>query len=177
MRIIGIDPGTRIAGYGIIDFYPNQKPIPIAAGAWKLQTKEKSLPSRLATLAIELKKILHNYNPTHMCIELSFLADNPKTALYLGHARGVILSEAYQHNLIISEISATSAKKIISGNGRAEKETIARTMSSLLGFSLEKLPYDATDALAIAYADGIRNRLNDKFLANLSRNPLDLSRE
>jgi crossover junction endodeoxyribonuclease RuvC len=167
MRIIGIDPGTRIAGYGIIDIHPNQHPIPIAAGAWKLETvrdekKKYPLAARLGTLAIEFRKIIETYNPTHLCIELSFLADNPRTALMLGHSRGVILSEAYQYNLIITEISATSAKKMISGNGRADKLSIAKIMSGLLGFSMEKLPFDATDALAIAYADSLRYKLNSK---------------
>ncbi len=165
MRIIGIDPGTRIAGYGIIDISSHSRPIPIAAGAWKLETvrdaqKKSPLPARLATLAIELRKVFAQYKPTHLCLELSFLADNPKTALFLGHSRGVILSEAYQYNLMITEISATSAKKLISGNGRADKMCIARMMSQLLGFSMEKLPFDATDALAIAYADALRYKLN-----------------
>jgi Holliday junction resolvasome RuvABC endonuclease subunit len=68
------------------------------------------------------------------------------------------LSEGSQSGLIISEISATSAKKIVSGQGRATKESIAKIMSATLGFVLEKLPYDATDALAIAYADGVRQK-------------------
>ena len=165
MRIIGIDPGTRVAGYGIIDFNLYSSPVPIAAGAWKLdsicdENKKSSLASRLASLALELRQILDLYKPTHLCLELSFLADNPKTALYLGHARGVVLSEAYQYKLIITEISATSAKKMISGNGRAEKAAIAKVMSHLLGFSMDKLPFDATDALAIAYADALRYKLN-----------------
>ena len=165
MRIIGIDPGTRIAGYGIIDINPNSYPIPVAAGAWKLETicdekKKYPLPARLATLAIEFRRILDLYKPTHLCLELSFLADNPRTALLLGHSRGVILSEAHQYKLIITEISATSAKKMISGNGRADKSSIAKIMSHLLGFPMEKLPFDATDALAIAYADSLRYKLN-----------------
>jgi crossover junction endodeoxyribonuclease RuvC len=164
LRIIGIDPGTRVAGYGIIDFHPKSSPVPIAAGAWKLEVLNKeiknTLPSRLAKLAVELRHVFKVYQPTHLCLEMSFLADNPKTALYLGHSRGVILSEAYQHNLIITEISATSAKKMVSGNGRAEKMAVARVMSQLLGFSMEKLPFDATDALAIAYADALRYKMN-----------------
>ncbi len=165
MRIIGIDPGTRIAGYGIIDLTPRFAPIAVAAGAWKLETvkneeKKYPLPARLAALAIELRRVLEMYKPTHLCVELSFLAENPKTALFLGHARGVILSEAYQHNLVITEISATSAKKMIAGNGRADKLVVAKMMSKLLGFSMEKLPFDATDALAIAYADALRYKLN-----------------
>ena len=157
-RIIGIDPGTRIAGYGVIEVLPSSSKIrAIAAGAWKLKAQDH-LAARLARLAIEFRQVVQAYQPTHLCLELSFVADNPRTALFLGHARGVILSEAHQHRLIIGEISATSAKKIISGNGRADKQAIARLMSSLLGFSLEKLPHDATDALAIAFAEAMRLR-------------------
>jgi crossover junction endodeoxyribonuclease RuvC len=157
MRILGIDPGTRVAGYGVVDLFAARHLKAVAAGAWKLDVHPQ-LSARLATLAIELKRILTVYEPTHMCVELSFLAQNPKTALFLGHARGVILSEAHQTGLKISEISATSAKKMISGNGRTQKASIAKIMSSLLGFQLNHLPYDATDALAIACADAMRMR-------------------
>lgn len=157
VRILGIDPGTIVAGYGIIDMQTQQRVHAVAAGAWFLG-KNKPLAERLATLAVEFRKIVALYQPTHLCIELSFLADNPRTALFLGHARGVVLSEACQSGLVISEISATAAKKMISGNGRATKESIAKIMSSTLGFVLDKLPYDATDALAIAYADCVRQR-------------------
>lgn len=155
MRILGIDPGTRVAGYGVIDLSNEGAMKAVAAGAWKLD-KNKDLACRLATLAIEFRRVVEAYHPTHMCLELSFLADNPRTALFLGHARGVVLSEAHQSGLKISEISATSAKKIISGNGRADKASIAKIMSSMLGFQFDALPFDATDALAIACADAIR---------------------
>lgn len=155
MRILGIDPGTRMAGYGIIEINSYGSLSAIAAGAWDLNAN-KELSSRLATLAIEFRRVVEVYSPTHLCVELSFLAENPRTALYLGHARGVILSEAHQSGLKISEISATSAKKIISGNGRCDKTSIAKIMSSLLGFQLNILPHDATDALAIACADAMR---------------------
>lgn len=178
MRILGIDPGTRMAGYGIIEINSHGSLSAIAAGAWDLNAN-KELSSRLATLAIEFRRVVEVYSPTHLCVELSFLAENPRTALYLGHARGVILSEAHQSGLKISEISATSAKKIISGNGRCDKTSIARIMSSLLGFQLNILPHDATDALAIACADamrmkescftsstvGLENSVNNKIIA------------
>lgn len=161
IRIIGIDPGTLVAGYGIIDLHEKRFLKAVAAGAWRLG-KDKPLHERLATLAIEFRKIISVYEPTHLCMELSFLADNPRTALFLGHARGVILSEASQAHLMISEISATAVKKMVSGNGRATKESIAKIMASTLGVVLEKLPYDATDALAIAYTDGVRQKSQSK---------------
>ena len=157
LKIIGIDPGTRLAGYGIVEVKYGRI-VALAAGAWRLDKGQATLPERLGRLANGLREVVKIYNPTHLCLELAFLADNPKTALYLGHARGAILSEAYQLNLNISEMSATAAKKIISGYGRADKETIAKVMSALLGFKMDQLPLDATDALAIAYADATRMR-------------------
>jgi crossover junction endodeoxyribonuclease RuvC len=168
VRILGIDPGTRVAGYGIIDLLNVGIMKAVAAGAWKLEAN-KELASRLATLAIEFRRVVEAYRPTHMCLELSFLAENPRTALFLGHARGVVLSEAHQSGLVISEISATLTKKMISGNGRADKSSIAKIMSSMLGFKLDILPFDATDALAIACADAIRIR--DQRICEISNTP------
>lgn len=150
MKIIGIDPGTLIAGYGIIEV-KNHTAIAVAAGAWKF-AKEDKLPQRLFELSKEFAKIVKHYAPTHLCLELAFVAENPRSALYLGHARGVLLSCAYELGLEITEMSATSAKKKITGYGRADKKTMAKTMSSLLGFNLDQLPFDATDALGLAYA-------------------------
>lgn len=158
VRTIGIDPGTRFAGYGIVESYSGRI-YAIAAGGWRLNKNNAPLPERLGRLVCGLREVVQIYQPHKLCLELSFLADNPKTALYLGHARGAILAEAFQLNLEISEISATSAKKIITGHGRSDKKTVAQVMSSLLGFQLEQLPLDATDALAIAYADATKSKL------------------
>ena len=155
MRILGIDPGSRVAGYALLDIEPAMKPI--AAGSWKLHSKP-DLASRLSTLAIELRRIIDVYHPTHLAIELSFLADNPRTALILGHARGVVLSEAYQAGLEIFEISATEVKKIVTGQGRADKQLVAQVISSLLKLDFTKLSYDASDAMAIAYAQSVKLR-------------------
>jgi len=157
IKIIGVDPGTRLAGYGIVEI-KQKSIIALAAGAWRLDKNRASLAARLGHLANGLREVIKIYQPTHLCLELAFLADNPKTALYLGHARGAILSEAYQRNLIISEMSATKAKKIVTGYGRADKEMIAKVMGAVLGFKMDQLPLDATDALAIAYADATRMR-------------------
>lgn len=158
LKIIGIDPGTRIAGYGIVEIRSNRI-YPIAAGAWRLDKQKAALPARLGSLARNFREIVQIYQPNMLCLELAFLAENPKTALYLGHARGVILAEAFQLDLRISEMSATSAKKIIAGHGRADKKTISQMMSTILGFKLEQLPLDATDALAIAYAEATKLKI------------------
>jgi len=129
MRILGIDPGSRLAGYAILDIEPSVKAV--AAGVWKLHSKPE-LSARLSTLAIEFRRVVEAYHPTHLAIELSFVADNARTALILGHSRGVVLSEAYQAGLKIFEISATEVKKIITGHGRADKKLV----SQMIGYCL-----------------------------------------
>ncbi len=168
IQIIGIDPGTRLAGYGIVQIQ-NNRITAVAAGAWRLDKGKAALPERLGRLAVEFREVLEMYKPTHLCVELAFLATNPKTALYLGHARGAILAEAYQHKLIISEMSATKAKKIATGHGHTDKVMVAKVMSAVFGFKLNQLPLDATDALAIAYADATRIRAEYKNSASAQR--------
>lgn len=163
VRIIGMDPGTRVAGYGVVEVFPGGVVRALAAGAWNL---DASLPlaARLAALAIEFRRVITTYQPTIVCIELPFVSNNARSALVLGSARGVILSEAHQAGLQIAEIAATSAKKTITGNGYAEKERVMRTLQALLNADLGSLPYDATDALAIAYAHALK-REGDKLIS------------
>lgn len=157
VRILGVDPGTRVAGYGIVEIMPDGKVRAIAVGAWRLDVKS-TLAARLATLAVELRKIVSAYGPHVMCVELPFVSNNSRSALVLGAARGVVLAESYLAGLEIAEISATSAKKTITGNGYADKEQVRCMLQSLLQADLGSLPYDASDALAIAYAHSFRMR-------------------
>lgn len=154
MRILGIDPGTRVAGYGIVEVQ-GTKIIGVAAGVWRLGN-DLELPERLAKLSIEFRRVLAAHSPSHLCIELAFLAKNPRSALFLGHARGVVLSEAFQAGLLIDEVSATSAKKMLTNYGRADKESVARTIAQVLRINVDSLPLDATDALCIAYSQAVR---------------------
>ncbi len=162
VRVLGIDPGTRVAGYGVVEIRADGSLHALAAGAWDLPQKEP-LAARLATLSIEFRRVVAHYRPQVVCVELPFVSNNARSALVLGTARGVVLSEAHQAGLDITEIAATSAKKIITGNGYAEKERVMRTLEALLGANLTNLPFDATDALAIAYAHALR-RKNESIL-------------
>lgn len=150
-RIIGVDPGTRVAGYGVVDIDSRGRILAVAVGAWKLPEKD-TLAQRLAALAIHFRRVASAYNPQVLCIELPFVAANVRSALTLGAARGVILAEAAHHGMEVSEMSATSAKKIITGNGYSAKEKVAGALGSLLQVEFGRLPFDATDALALAYA-------------------------
>lgn len=154
MRILGLDPGTRVVGYGIIDLR-NQQITGVAAGVWRLDATQQ-IAHRLAQLAVEVRQAVVTYKPTHLSLELAFVAENVRSALYLGQSRGVVLAEAHLGGLAIHEISATSAKKMLTGYGRADKGTVAHMVSSLLKIDVASLPFDATDALCLAYALAIK---------------------
>lgn len=167
MRILGVDPGTRVAGYGLVDVVGPQIR-GVAAGAWQLDGK-LTLAARLAALAVQFRRVADAYEPTHLCVELAFVAENVRSALFLGHARGVILSEAYQRGMVIHEISATAAKKAIVNYGRADKAMVAAALSRLLHVSFENLPHDASDALGIAYAQALQELEKKRFHEGVGR--------
>lgn len=149
-RILGIDPGTLVTGYALLD-QREGKLFPVALGVWKMDSR-LALGSRLGQLLTEFLRLLEAYQPTTMCIEQVFLAKNPRSALYLGHARGVFMAAAHNHGLMVHEVSPTQAKKRVTGEGRAPKTHVAQCLSRLLNVSLDRIPLDASDALGIAYA-------------------------
>jgi crossover junction endodeoxyribonuclease RuvC len=158
MRVLGIDPGTRIAGYGIIETSGTAgrtgKLSAVAAGVWRLPA-ESELPVRLAQLAREFERAVEVYKPQIVCIELAFVAVNVRSAMFLGHARGVLMERAHTLGIPVVEVSATAVKLAVMGHGRGDKKLVAQALSSLLKISFEKLPLDASDALGIAYAYAI----------------------
>ena len=158
MRILGIDPGTRLAGYGIVDLGPDGRVKGIAAGVWRFDP-QLPLAARLASLAVELLRVIELYKPETVCVEQAFVAQNIRSALFLGHARGVVLAHSHQCGLAVHELAPTAVKKAVLAHGRSSKESIAQALSSLLGISFENLPHDASDALGIAYAHALRERV------------------
>jgi crossover junction endodeoxyribonuclease RuvC len=150
-RILGIDPGTRVAGYGIVDC--SKRSIePIAVGCWELG-KAQPLYERLGKLAREFDRLVTHYKPTHICVEDVFVAKFSRSALVIGHARGVIMARAHACGLVYQNMMPTEAKRRITGMGHASKEQVAKMILSLLGLTqLKDLPHDATDGLALAYA-------------------------
>jgi len=158
MRILGIDPGTRIAGYGVPDLSDDGRVFGVAAGVWRFDP-ELPLAARLGSLAVELARVVSLYQPQKVCVEQAFVAQNIRSALFLGHARGVVLANCHQAGLGVFELSPTAVKKAVLAHGRSSKEEIARALSSILGISFENLPHDASDALGIAYAHALREKI------------------
>jgi crossover junction endodeoxyribonuclease RuvC len=146
--VLGIDPGTAITGYGIVrsDGQTLESvtfgTITTAAGL--------SLPDRLERLYGELEELIRTYHPTQAAVEELFFAKNARTALSVGHARGVVLLALVHGGLSTHEYTPLQVKQAVTGYGRATKEQMQQMVRLLLGLPSIPQPDDAADALAVA---------------------------
>jgi crossover junction endodeoxyribonuclease RuvC len=151
-RILGIDPGSRLVGYGILDFCQG-KVSHVTHGTLKIASTsgkaEKPLEQRLLDIHTELSSILKEFEPNVMAIERVFFAKNASSSLKLGQARGAIILTGALFNLKIFEYSATEIKAAVTGSGNAQKEQVAAMLKARLG-NLQFHTLDASDALAAA---------------------------
>lgn len=146
VRIMGIDPGSRITGYGIIDL-DGMKPRYVASGC--IRTSDGALEQRLAQIYAGLSEVIGLYRPEAVAVERVFMAKNADSALKLGQARGAALVCLANHGLSISEYAARHIKQAVTGHGGAEKTQVQHMVTTLL--QLAATPQaDAADALAIA---------------------------
>lgn len=148
MRIMGIDPGTLVVGYGIIDEIKGQ-PKYIHCGAIKISSKEK-LAQRLKKIYSELQTIIQEYTPDVIAIEKIFSGKNIQTAIRTGEGRGVALLAAANAEIPIFEYDATIIKKAVVGAGLADKKQVQFMVQTILQLDIMPTPFDASDALAIA---------------------------
>jgi crossover junction endodeoxyribonuclease RuvC len=147
MRILGIDPGTRITGYGIIDVEGNRLRH-VDNGIVKTRSTDP-LPIRLKAIYDGLTVVLEEFSPEAVAIEQVFLAKNPKAALTLGHARGTAVIASVNLNLEVHEYSALQVKSAVVGYGHAAKQQVQQMVKALLNLP-EVAQEDAADALAVA---------------------------
>ena len=149
-RVLGIDPGLVITGYGCLDLDDGAlEPRLVEGGAIKL-TASRSMNYRLKQLSDDLNTVLDDLKPDLMVVETLFShVRQVKTAIIMGHARGVVLLAGQTHGLAFDELTAPAVKKAIAGNGRATKAQIQRAVADQLGLP-EPSPPDVADALAIA---------------------------
>jgi crossover junction endodeoxyribonuclease RuvC len=145
---LGIDPGSLVTGYGIIDARNNTCEI-VEYGC--IRTNSKSpLPQRLSRIYHGLCLLIKNKEISEVGVEEAFYAKNVRTTLMLGHARGVILLAAENEKARISEYSPREIKKSVTGNGAASKEQVQYMVERILKAKEPILPSDASDALAVA---------------------------
>ena len=148
MRILGVDPGSYRTGYGCIETSGSRHRV-IACGALTAPART-TLAEKLLAIHHGLAALLVQYQPGTVAIESLFYARNARSALILGHVRGVLMLAASEAGVPISEYSPTEVKRAVVGYGRAEKRQVQKMVMLLLGMEEEPSPLDVSDALAVA---------------------------
>lgn len=148
MKIIGVDPGTRVTGYGIISCKGSR----YSSLDWgAIKTKGgAAIAYRLKQIADGLRKLIDEHDPDCMALEESFFAKNAQSALKLGMARGAIMLVAAENGLAVFEYSPLLIKQAVTGYGRADKNQVKVMVKTLLSLKEDPTPLDASDALAVA---------------------------
>ena len=153
MRVLGVDPGTAITGYGVIET-GNGNGIPglgrlLECGVFRFG-RNNSLPHRLAELHNAIAQLIRRQQPAVLALEDAFYHKNVRTTLVLGHARGVILLAAQQAGLDIAQYPPATVKKTVVGAGGAQKGQVAAMVAQLLHLKHAPTPSDAADGVAVA---------------------------
>ena len=156
MRILGIDPGSRICGYGVIETNGNSIKL-IELGVVKVSKKNTELPERLLEIYKRLSEVIKRTSPDVAAFESLFFSKNVQSLVKLSHARAVAVLAAVENDLVISEFSPREIKKSVSGNGNAGKEQVQFMVKTILGIKENPEFYDVTDALAVAICHSIRS--------------------
>jgi len=147
-RLLGVDPGTNVLGYALIDIQ-NNKVILVAMGVIKM-SKLGEQQHKLKKIFIRLQEIILQYRPAEMAIEAPFFGKNVQSMLKLGRAQGVAIAAAITNNVQVIEYSPKKIKQSVTGNGNASKEQVAAMLATIIGQKLDKQTLDATDALGAA---------------------------
>lgn len=148
MRVLGIDPSLQSTGFGVVEEGAGRLS-PVAYGIIK-PTAKLPLHLKLAEIKSELEGLIRTYGPAEAAIENPFYAQNMKTALLLGQVRGAVLVAVAGAGCRLAEYSALEIKKAVTGYGQADKEQVLTMVRSLLGLDDDRIPLDASDALAAA---------------------------
>jgi crossover junction endodeoxyribonuclease RuvC len=158
-RVLGIDPGLNITGYGVVSIVKGQPKLE-EAGVVR-STSSRSLESRIRQIHDGLSEVIASTQPTVLALEeLYSHYERPQTAILMGHARGVICLAAAQADLQVHHYAATKVKKLLTGNGRAPKDQMQTAIQREFGLSQPPEPADVADALAIALCHIFSSRLS-----------------
>lgn len=154
MVILGIDPGTVITGFGIINFKDNSFEY-IDSGIIKPVPKSE-MHFRLDEIYTAITDIIDRYKPEQFAIETAFYGKNVQSAMKIGYARGVSMLAAVRKNLPLGEYSPREVKKSVVGKGGASKEQVTYMVATLLNLKTDDMKFDETDALAVACCHALK---------------------
>jgi len=160
MRILGIDPGYAIMGYGIVDKNGNRF-TPVTYGAVTTD-KDMAMPDRLKTLYNGLMEIIAEYQPDEVSIEELYFNTNAKTVIFVGEARGVAILACTNSGLPVYEYTPLQIKTSMTGYGRAQKPQVQAMVTRVLNLSAVPKPDDVADALAAAVCHGYNGEMKKR---------------
>lgn len=154
MRIMGVDPGTLITGFGVIDCEGSQLSL-VEYDIIRMHPT-MTMPIRLKTIYENLAAVIERTSPDEFAIESAFYSKNVQSTLKLGHARGVSILAAVLREIPTSEYAPREVKQAVTGSGGATKEQVEYMVMALLGIQKQHTMLDATDALALAICHSLR---------------------
>jgi crossover junction endodeoxyribonuclease RuvC len=159
VRVLGVDPGTSVTGYGVIETGNSGATFGtgrlVECGVIRLE-RRSSLPQRLEALHAHITDLIHRHHPQALALENAFYSKNVRTTLVLGHARGVVLLAAEQAGLEIAEYPPATVKKTVAGAGGAPKAQVGAVVARLLKLRHAPTPADAADGVAVALTHILR---------------------
>ena len=155
--ILGIDPGTTILGFALLDASAT-KSIPIEIGTFRL-SKIKDHADKLKAIFEKTLQLIEHHQPQILAIEAPFYGKNPQSMLKLGRAQGVVIAAAMYKGLEVFEYSPRKIKQSVTGNGNASKEQVAAMLQNMNLIKENKHSLDATDALAVAVCHHLQNKI------------------
>jgi crossover junction endodeoxyribonuclease RuvC len=155
-RILGIDPGSRVIGFALMEA---KKPVPRSPKDWLVvdigvvrTSVDLAMPARICEIHDVFFDLVGELRPTMVGIEKAFHGINPSSSLKLSEARGALISAVGRHRTPVREITPAEMKRLVAGSGTATKEQVYQALQAIMGFNKGKLPLDASDALGIAFA-------------------------
>ncbi|MEO0997744.1 MAG: crossover junction endodeoxyribonuclease RuvC [Pseudomonadota bacterium] len=157
IRIIGIDPGSRATGYGVIDCRGTRLSL---AGCGVIRTRSADFNERLKEIFEAAGELLGEYRPNELAIERVFVRNNADSALKLGAARAAVICASFGHGLPVHEYAPRAVKQALTGRGSADKDQVQHMVRTLLAVT-ETLAHDASDALAVAICRSHDRSLRD----------------
>jgi crossover junction endodeoxyribonuclease RuvC len=158
IRVLGVDPGTAVTGYGVLEPANGRLGRLIECGVIRTEPRTE-LWRRLATLYDGINDLIEKHSPTTLALESAFYGKNVRTTLALGHARGVILLAGARRGLEIAEFAPAAVKKCVVGTGAAAKPQVGYMVQQLLRLKQPPTPSDAADGVAVALTYLLTHRI------------------
>ncbi|HXG45783.1 MAG TPA: crossover junction endodeoxyribonuclease RuvC [Gemmatimonadales bacterium] len=157
MKVLGVDPGTAVTGYGVVDAGPGLSPRLLECGVIRTAARDP-LVERLRLIHDDMAELIRRHRPDVVAVEEAFHARNARTTLVLGQARGVILLAAGQAGVRIAEYPPATVKQTVTGRGGALKPAVGTMVARLLRLRHPPVPADAADGVAVALTHVLRSR-------------------